>query len=203
MLTFGTLSLKKNTSVLKWWKLRFFHKSNKICSKLRRGANFAAANLPLRPQKTTMTALPIRCSILPFSCSYHHNPGLSEVRGLAFSWIHRLMWPRHSGRECWSTTLTVCGLLFPNSGRPTRFYRPATRTGFISIYTDFLPLEFGKIPIFFFKIWQNIDCSGMREVFSCSHTDFPQKILIFLVIYTDFVLYQSGRSAFIEIDRKQ
>ena len=30
-------------------------KSNKICSKLRKGANFAAANLPLRPQKTTMT----------------------------------------------------------------------------------------------------------------------------------------------------
>ena len=32
-------------------------KSNKICSKLRKGANFAAANLPLRPQKTTMTVL--------------------------------------------------------------------------------------------------------------------------------------------------
>ena len=32
-------------------------KSNKICSKLRKGANFAAANLPLRPQKTTMTEL--------------------------------------------------------------------------------------------------------------------------------------------------
>ena len=30
-------------------------KSNKICSELRKGANFAAANLPLRPQKTTMT----------------------------------------------------------------------------------------------------------------------------------------------------
>ena len=28
-------------------------KSNKICSKLRKGANFAAANLPLRPQKPT------------------------------------------------------------------------------------------------------------------------------------------------------
>ena len=32
-------------------------KSNKICSKLQKGANFAAANLPLRPQKTTMTDL--------------------------------------------------------------------------------------------------------------------------------------------------
>ena len=31
-------------------------KNNKICSKLRKGANFAAANLPLRPQKkATMT----------------------------------------------------------------------------------------------------------------------------------------------------
>ena len=28
-----------------------------------------------------------------------------------------------------------------------------------------------------------------------SHTDFPPKIQIFLVIYTDFVLDQSGRSA--------
>ena len=46
---------KKTTSVLKWWKLRFFMKSNKICSKLPKGANFAAANLPLRPQITTMT----------------------------------------------------------------------------------------------------------------------------------------------------
>ena len=30
-------------------------KNNKICGKLRKGVNFAAANLPLRPQKTTMT----------------------------------------------------------------------------------------------------------------------------------------------------
>ena len=27
----------------------------------------------------------------------------------------------------------------------------------LSVYTDFLPLEFGKIQIFFFKIWQNTD----------------------------------------------
>ena len=32
-------------------------KSNEICSELRKGANFAAANLPLRPRKTTMTVL--------------------------------------------------------------------------------------------------------------------------------------------------
>ena len=36
-------------------KIRFFTKNNKICGKLRKMANFAAANLPLRPQKTTMT----------------------------------------------------------------------------------------------------------------------------------------------------
>ena len=41
-----------------------------------------------------------------------------------------------------------------------------------------------------------------------SHTDFFAKILIFLVIYTDFVLDQSGRSAIrqlrrVMIERKQ
>ena len=36
-------------------KIRFFMKNNKICGKLQKMANFAAANLPLRPQKTTMT----------------------------------------------------------------------------------------------------------------------------------------------------
>ena len=30
-------------------------KNNEICGKLRKGTNFAAANLPLRPQETTMT----------------------------------------------------------------------------------------------------------------------------------------------------
>ena len=30
----------------------------------------------------------------------------------------------------------------------------------------------------------------------CSHTDFFPKVLIFLVIYTDFVLNQSGKSAY-------
>ena len=37
-------------------------KSNKICSKLQKGANFAAANLPLQPQKTTMTTKSIPIS---------------------------------------------------------------------------------------------------------------------------------------------
>ena len=36
-------------------KKGFFMKNNIICGKLRKMANFAAANLPLRPQKTTMT----------------------------------------------------------------------------------------------------------------------------------------------------
>ena len=74
---------------------------------------------------------------------------------------------------------------------------PATHTDFISIYRFFAlrilqkyrfsSLKFGKIQIF----------SGMRKcllyVFF-SHTDFFPKTLIFLVIYTDFVLDQSGRS---------
>ena len=66
----------------------------------------------------------------------------------------------------------------------------------LSVYTDFSRLakyrfsssKFGKIQIF----------SGMRNVFLYiffSHTDFFHRILIFFVIYTDFVLDQSGRSA--------
>ena len=47
MLAFGTLSLGLKTGE----KLRFFMKNNKICGKLRKGANFAAAILPLRPSK--------------------------------------------------------------------------------------------------------------------------------------------------------
>ena len=51
----------------------------------------------------------------------------------------------------------------------------------------FSSLKFGKIQIF----------SGMRKGFFYiffSHTDFPPKIQIFLILYTDFVLDQSGRS---------
>ena len=59
--------------------------------------------------------------------------------------------------------------------------RPATHTDFISIYRFFLPSKFCKILVFTPIIWQN--------------TDFFPKMLIFLVIYTDFVLDQSGRSA--------
>ena len=81
----------------------------------------------------------------------------------------------------------------------------------LSVYTDFVPLEFGKIQIFFNEIWQNTDFlprnlakyrfftgiqMGFLYIFF-SHTDFFPKIQIFLVIYTDFVQYQSGRSAII------
>ena len=58
----------------------------------------------------------------------------------------------------------------------------------LSVHTDLLPLKFGKIQI----------CAGMRKGFlyiSFRHTDFFPKILIFLVIYIDFVLGKSGRSA--------
>ena len=68
----------------------------------------------------------------------------------------------------------------------------------LSVYTDFFTLriwqknrfsslKFGKIQIF----------SGMRKghlFIFFSHTHFFNKILIFFVIYTDFVLDQSGRS---------
>ena len=68
----------------------------------------------------------------------------------------------------------------------------------LSVYIDFSPLEFGKIQIFFLKIWQNTDF--FRNAISFlfiffSDTDFFHRILIFFVIYTDFVLHQSGRSA--------
>ena len=43
MLTFGHLSLIKITWVKNWCKVRFFMRNNKICGKLRKGANFAAA----------------------------------------------------------------------------------------------------------------------------------------------------------------
>ena len=69
----------------------------------------------------------------------------------------------------------------------------------LSAYTDFLPLEFDKIQIFFFEIWQNIDffkeCKRVFFIFSLFIQIFFPKILIFLVIYTDFVQDQSGRSA--------
>ena len=69
----------------------------------------------------------------------------------------------------------------------------------LSVYTDFYLLEFGKIQIFFLKIWQNTDFYQDREqvffIFSLDIQIFFSKILIFLVIYTDFVLDQSGKSA--------
>ena len=40
----------------------------------------------------------------------------------------------------------------------------------LSVYTDFLPFEFGKIQIFFLKIWQNTDffeeCERIFFIFS-------------------------------------
>ena len=52
----------------------------------------------------------------------------------------------------------------------------------------FSSLKYGKIQIFF------RNARGFSYIF-LSHTDFFPKILIFLVIHTDFVLEQSGRSA--------
>ena len=68
----------------------------------------------------------------------------------------------------------------------------------VSVYTDLSPFEFGKIQVFFLKIWQNIDflgmCKGFLYIFF-THTDFPPKIQIFFVIYPEFILDQSGRSS--------
>ena len=70
--------------------------------------------------------------------------------------------------------------------------RPATHTDFhlLSVYTDFLHLEFGKI-----QILSGIQ-KGFLYIFT-SHTNFFPTIQIFLVIYTDFVLDQSGRSVIV------
>ena len=69
--------------------------------------------------------------------------------------------------------------------------------------TDFLILKFGKIqvppPPPPLKLHKIQIFTGMSKVFSDTvliHTDFFHKILILLVIYTDFVLDHSGRSAF-------
>ena len=71
----------------------------------------------------------------------------------------------------------------------------------LSVYSDVLPLEFGKIQIFFLKFWQNADFfSGMQKGFLYivfNNTDVFPKILIFLVIYTDFVLDQSGKPDYV------
>ena len=68
----------------------------------------------------------------------------------------------------------------------------------LSVYTDFLPSEFFQILIFFLKFWQNTYFFlGMRKDFLyifLSHTDIFPKILIFLVIHTDLLPDQSGRS---------
>ena len=73
----------------------------------------------------------------------------------------------------------------------------------LSVYTDFLLLEFGKVQIFFLEIWQNTDffkeCERVFFIFSLFIQIFFPKILIFLVIYTDFVLPQSGRSDIVAI----
>ena len=69
----------------------------------------------------------------------------------------------------------------------------------LSVYTDFLTLEFGKIQIFHPKIRRNTDFfSGMPKVFPYTvhiHTDFFPNIQIFLVNHTDFASDHSGRSA--------
>ena len=60
----------------------------------------------------------------------------------------------------------------------------------------FSPLKFGKIQIFS-GMWK-----GFLYIFF-SHTDFSPKIQIFLVLYTDFVLDQSGRSANILVNLRR
>ena len=80
------------------------------------------------------------------------------------------------------------------------YRRPATHTDFINLHTfftfriwqntDFFSLKFGKIQIFFH------DAKGFVCFFSIMQIVFP-KILMFLVIYTDFVLDQSGRSGIV------
>ena len=76
-------------------------------------------------------------------------------------------------------------------------HRPATHADFISIYR-FLALKIWHSADFlsdnlanytFFQVWERL---FLNILFS--HTDFFPKILIFLVINTDFVLDQSGRS---------
>ena len=88
-----------------------------------------------------------------------------------------------------------------------RFDRPATHTDFISTYgfltltvrlnAGLLPLNLAK-SFFFLRIWQSTyfspECERVFFIFLINHTDFPPKIMILLVIYTDFVLDQSGRS---------
>ena len=67
----------------------------------------------------------------------------------------------------------------------------------LSVYTDFLTVKFSKIQIFPLKLGEIQIFTGVPKVFSYTvliHTDFFPKILIFLVIYTDFVSDPSGRS---------
>ena len=60
--------------------------------------------------------------------------------------------------------------------------------------------KFGKIQILLPKIRQNTDffleCQRLSPCIVLIHTDFFLKILIFLVIYTDFVWDHSGRSEY-------
>ena len=61
-------------------------KSNKICSKLRKGANFAAANLPLRPQKkNTMTAYNDKSQLSESAMHFLYTPATSVPSERLFS----------------------------------------------------------------------------------------------------------------------
>ena len=91
-----------------------------------------------------------------------------------------------------------------NSHNPTTATTDLPLILILSVYTDFLTLKFGKIRIFPKKIRQNTDFfCGMPKVFPYTvliHTEFFPKIQIIFVIYTDFVLDQSGRSAYTQSD---
>ena len=69
----------------------------------------------------------------------------------------------------------------------------------VSVYTDFFPLEFGKIQISSSKFCEvQIFFSGMRKGFLYiffTHAYFSSTILMLFVIYPGFVLDQRGRSA--------
>ena len=68
----------------------------------------------------------------------------------------------------------------------------------LSVYTDFLTFKFAKYRFFPLKLSEIQIFGGLPKVFLYTfliHTDFFPKILIFQVIYTDFVSGHSGRSA--------
>ena len=95
--------------------------------------------------------------------------------------------------------LTLAQVVWTKGNKLMTSCTPATLTDLISIYwffnlkiwqnTDFSPLKLGEIQIFF------LECQSFFPSTVLFHTDFFPKILIFMVIYTNFVWDDSGRSA--------